>query len=235
MKIEKYSIGIGDRFGKEGVAQRNQYRAMSLAELKAAKLSGYGGSALTQADWAARLDHCDWEVLRRVQSDGLNMSQPELGPLKVLAVSLQVRFRIEVANGNWDDAVRTAKTMFALARHLGAKPAGASSGISTAEELKLAISAGGGHLECLMPAVMNLQASVSGAQMTGAGSDSFHGMATVTLLAGNPRLPPGKIGSAPFTATGSAARGAIGGRRCRVRQRLMSTRRSQARKLRVGS
>src|SRR5262245_20363225 len=122
-------------FGKEGVAQRNQYRAMSLAELKKANLTGYGGSALTQADWAARLDHCDWEVLRRVQSDGLDMSQPELGPLKVLAVSLQVRFRIEVANGKWDDAVRTAKTMFALARHLGEYPAVAANltGISFAQ------------------------------------------------------------------------------------------------------
>src|SRR5207244_2741314 len=75
-------------FSKEGVAQRNQYRAMTLAELKAAKLGGYGGSALTQADWAARLDHCDWEVLRRVQADGLDMAQPELGPLKILALAL---------------------------------------------------------------------------------------------------------------------------------------------------
>src|SRR5438552_11639833 len=36
-------------FSKEGVAQRNQYRAMSLAELKKAKLTGFGGNALTQA------------------------------------------------------------------------------------------------------------------------------------------------------------------------------------------
>lgn len=122
-------------FGKEGVAQRNQYRAMTLAELKAAKLGGYGGSALTQADWAARLDHCDWEVLRRVQSDGLDMTQPELGHLKILAASLQVRFRIDVANGNFDDAVRSAKTMFALARHLGDYPAVAANlaGVSFAQ------------------------------------------------------------------------------------------------------
>src|SRR5262245_35810920 len=86
---------------------------------------------------------------------------------------------------------------------------GTTAGATKAETTRfaLAISAGGGHLECLMPAVMNLQASVSGAQMTGAGSDSFHGMATVTLLAGNPRLPPGKIGSAPFTATATAGAG----------------------------
>src|SRR5207248_9728666 len=109
-------------FSKEGVAQRNNYRAMSLAELKKAKLMGFGGNALTQADWAARLDTCDWEVLRRVQTDGLDMMLPELGPFKILAISLQVRFRIEIANGNFDDAVRTAKTMIAFARHLGEYP-----------------------------------------------------------------------------------------------------------------
>ena len=46
----------------------------------------------------------------------------ELGPLQVLAAALQVRFRVEVAGRHFDDAVRTAKTMFALARHLGEHP-----------------------------------------------------------------------------------------------------------------
>src|SRR5262249_52882048 len=90
-------------FSKEGVAQRNKYRAMSLAELREAKLTGFGGHALTQADWAARLDTCDWEVLRRVQNDGLDMMVAELGPLRVLALSLQVRFRVEVAEHKFDD------------------------------------------------------------------------------------------------------------------------------------
>ena len=46
----------------------------------------------------------------------------ELGPLQVLAAALQVRFRAEVAGRHFDDAIRTAKTMFALARHLGEHP-----------------------------------------------------------------------------------------------------------------
>jgi hypothetical protein len=33
-----------------------------------------------------------------------------------------VRFRSEVALGRFDDAVRTAKTLFALSRHLGEDP-----------------------------------------------------------------------------------------------------------------
>src|SRR5262249_7851898 len=36
--------------------------------------------------------------------------------------ALQVRFRAEVAGQRFDDAIRTAKTMFALSRHLGEHP-----------------------------------------------------------------------------------------------------------------
>jgi hypothetical protein len=109
-------------FSKRGVAQRTRYQSMPLAELAAEKVGNYGGSALTQADWAARLSTVDWEMVPRLQSEGMDLSMPELEPLRVLAVALQVRFRIEVAGGRFDDAVRTAKTMFALARHLGEYP-----------------------------------------------------------------------------------------------------------------
>ena len=39
-----------------------------------------------------------------------------------LAGALKVRFRAEVALGRFDDAIRTAKTMFAMSRHLGEHP-----------------------------------------------------------------------------------------------------------------
>jgi hypothetical protein len=75
----------------------------------------------------------------------------------------------------------------------------------------LAINAGAGHFECLMPTLMNVQATVSGAVMTGANSASFEGMGYVTLPAGNPLgLPPGRIGPAPFTATVTAGGPGVG-------------------------
>jgi hypothetical protein len=109
-------------FTKASNEQRARYRTMSLAELRKANVRNYGGHALRQADWAARLDRPDWQVLERLQTEGTDLRLPELGPLHILAASLQVRFRAEVAGGQWDDAVRTAKTMFALARHLGESP-----------------------------------------------------------------------------------------------------------------
>jgi hypothetical protein len=109
-------------FNKEVAAERARLLTMPLSKLAKKNLGGYGGSALQEADWAARLNAIDWLVLERVQTDGLDMRQPELGPLKVLATTLKLRFRIEVAARQFDDAVRSAKTMFALARHLGENP-----------------------------------------------------------------------------------------------------------------
>src|SRR5271156_404564 len=54
-------------FSKEAAADRARYRMMPLAELPADKLSQYGGAALRQADWAARLDTVDWQTLQRIQ------------------------------------------------------------------------------------------------------------------------------------------------------------------------
>jgi hypothetical protein len=114
-------------FGKESAAERARYQAMPLAELPADKLRGYGGSALRQADWAARLDALDWQVPDPVQNGGRDTQWDELGPLQNLAAALQVRFRAEVAGRHFNDAIRTAKTMFALSRHLGEYPSGVAS------------------------------------------------------------------------------------------------------------
>jgi hypothetical protein len=121
-------------YGKEAVAERAGYLSLPLAELPADKLRNYGGNALRQADWAARLDSLDWQVTQHLQSDGLDAALPEPTPLRVLASALQVRFRGHVAGRRFEDGVGSAKTMFALARHLGEYPAEAANqvGLSVA-------------------------------------------------------------------------------------------------------
>jgi hypothetical protein len=109
-------------YSKETVAERARYLKMPLGEMPADKLLDYGGPALRQADWAARLDTLDWQSIERIKRGGIEGLPGELGPLQVLATALQVRFRGEVAGRRFDDAVRTAKTMFALARHMGEHP-----------------------------------------------------------------------------------------------------------------
>jgi hypothetical protein len=109
-------------FDRETSERREKLAAMPLAELPAKELQDYGGNALRQADWAARLDKPDWQILLKLKADGVNTLLPDVQQLRMLARALQVRFRIEVALGHFDDAIRTAKTMFAMSRHLGEHP-----------------------------------------------------------------------------------------------------------------
>ncbi len=109
-------------FSKQAVADRDRFEAMPLSDLPLESVRGYGGNALRQADWAARMESLDWQSLGSIQSGGLEAPPSEVGPLQVLAKALHVRFRAEVAERQFDKAVRTAKTMFALSRHLGEHP-----------------------------------------------------------------------------------------------------------------
>jgi hypothetical protein len=95
---------------------------MPLKELPAHELQDYGGNALRQADWAARLDKPDWQILLQCKTEGIGLLLPDVQQMRRLASALKVRFRAEVAQGRFDDANRTAKTMFAISRHLGEHP-----------------------------------------------------------------------------------------------------------------
>jgi hypothetical protein len=81
-----------------------------------------GKNALRQADRAARMDKPDWQILPKLRTDGIGLLLPDLQKMRALASSLQVRFKEEVAERRFDDALRTAKTMFALSRHMNDHP-----------------------------------------------------------------------------------------------------------------
>ena len=81
-----------------------------------------GRLALKQADRAARMDKPDWQILPKLKTDGIGLLLPDLQKMRQLAAELQSRFRDEVALRRFDDAVVTAKTMFALSRHMGEHP-----------------------------------------------------------------------------------------------------------------
>ena len=83
-------------------------------------------------------------------------------------------------------------------------PAGASSGATitgggstdTMTRFGIGIHDGRGHFECLMPALMTVEATVTAANVTGAGTAEFSGTAVITLSAGNPFGYP--AGPSPF-------------------------------------
>jgi hypothetical protein len=109
-------------FSKEEEDQREKWLEMPLKDLPAKELRHYGGGALRQADYAARLDTPDWQMLPRLRTEGFGTLVGDLYQMRALARTLYLRFRGEVADGRLDDALTTAKTMFALARHTGKHP-----------------------------------------------------------------------------------------------------------------
>jgi hypothetical protein len=109
-------------FSKESLADRAHYLAAPLADLAKEKLHPYGRGALDRADWAARMDTVNWQELDRVRPDAGEAVSPELVPLRILSEALHARLRIAVASRDFDVAIRTARTMCALARHLGEYP-----------------------------------------------------------------------------------------------------------------
>jgi hypothetical protein len=109
-------------FSKAAQDDRERYQVIPLHELPVKELRHYGGSALRQADYAARLDTPNWQILPRIKAEGIGTLLPDIQQLRMLAAALKVRFRVEVAEKRFDDALTTAKTMFALSRHLGEHP-----------------------------------------------------------------------------------------------------------------
>jgi hypothetical protein len=79
-------------------------------------------SALRQADLAARMDKPDWQILQKAKTDGISLLLPDIQKLRALAAGLKDRFHDEVVQRRFDDAFVTAKTLFAMSRHMGEHP-----------------------------------------------------------------------------------------------------------------
>ena len=87
-----------------------------------AEREAFGKSALRHADRAARMDKPDWQILPKLKTDGYGLLLPDVQKLRAVANGLQERFRSEIAQGRFDEAIATAKTIFAMSRHMGAHP-----------------------------------------------------------------------------------------------------------------
>lgn len=81
-----------------------------------------GKAALRQVDRAARMDKPDWQLLPKLRTEGIGLLLPDLQKMRELAAALQTRFRDEIAQRRFDDAIYTARTLLALARHTGEHP-----------------------------------------------------------------------------------------------------------------
>jgi hypothetical protein len=114
-------------FSKKAVENREKWQKTPLHELPMMELRqfGYlseGRGPLSRADYAARLTTPDWQILLEAKAEGSRLLLPDIQGLRNLASGLNVRFRAEIAERRYDDAINTAKTLCALGRHLGMHP-----------------------------------------------------------------------------------------------------------------
>ncbi len=105
---------------KQQIEKREQWQSMPLKDLPLDRKFGRG--PLDRADYAARMDAPNWQMLLKLKSDGVATLLPDIQQLRNLGGALKVRFRFEVAEGRFENALVTAKTMFALSRHLSEHP-----------------------------------------------------------------------------------------------------------------
>jgi hypothetical protein len=126
--IHEYTRCFAEQYNfwrtKSAIDDREKWQTMPLDDLPLRKIrNSYNRrSPLRYADSAARLDTPDWQILLSLKKEGANLLLPDLQGLRELAGALKVRFRVEIAERRFDDALFTAKTMLALSRHLGEHP-----------------------------------------------------------------------------------------------------------------
>jgi len=100
----------------------SNYLKCTLDNDASAERENISKAALLQVDRAARLDKPDWQILLKIKTEGIDLLIPGVQKLRFFDAALHVRFREELSQGRFDDALRTAKTMFAIARHLSEHP-----------------------------------------------------------------------------------------------------------------
>jgi hypothetical protein len=76
-------------------------------------------AALRLADQAARCERCDWELPPPTIQNLQDLPLDEVQTCREIAALLNLRCRLQLAEGKFDDAIYTLQSGLALARHVG--------------------------------------------------------------------------------------------------------------------
>ena len=78
-------------------------------------------SRLAQADRAARMETCDWQLPVRTEKPW-QIELPKAQGIRYIARLLVLRARLEIADRKYDAAIHTLQTGLAMARHVAEQP-----------------------------------------------------------------------------------------------------------------
>jgi hypothetical protein len=73
-------------------------------------------------DEAARCEHCNWDLAKRIREQGALVPLPEVQSLRTIVNLLSLRSRLAMAEGRLDDALRDIETGLMTARRLSESP-----------------------------------------------------------------------------------------------------------------
>lgn len=79
-------------------------------------------SPLREVERGAIAERCDWEYLPRLRAEGISLLLPEIQECRTLARALALRTRLELAEGRFDDAAKSLRAGFQLAKNVGEGP-----------------------------------------------------------------------------------------------------------------
>jgi hypothetical protein len=97
--------------------------AAPLKELRRDEVSFVANwSMLKEVDRAARLQSCDWNLTERLREEGIGMLLPDVQSMRMFAVLLKVRAKLELLDGRPDKAAYTLQTGLKLGRDLADGP-----------------------------------------------------------------------------------------------------------------
>lgn len=77
---------------------------------------------LREVDRGARRSYVDWDMTELLRRDGFSLLLPDMQAFREIALLLAVRARLEMAVGEYDKALYTLQTGFALAHHVSDGP-----------------------------------------------------------------------------------------------------------------
>jgi hypothetical protein len=101
------------------------WEELPVDKLPVAEVRGYlltHRASLRVADDAARLDRCEWELGAKISPANIDAVLPEVQTFRELTRILKLRFRTELAETDYDAAVRTLQTMMRLGKDVGEGP-----------------------------------------------------------------------------------------------------------------
>jgi hypothetical protein len=102
----------------------NEALEWPLADLRTARATDLrwvkAATALLEADRAARCDWCNWHLQARAREEGIALLLPDMQSMRSLSRLASLRTRFALAEGDFDAAIRSLQTQFALGRHCGA-------------------------------------------------------------------------------------------------------------------